>query len=199
MGILDIASGASVWRGYSYYKSGKVLAKQQLSETKFTGTVSGSNHAQYEVFIDIEHPRNRTATVRTLTESGSSASTRWRCSSPAFRRKPKNITGMSWNTRRRRSGSRRSWTRRSSPISTVFQSGSWRILYTIFSIPVRAGYSTNSSASTSTEYRWPIRAGKRRTRCSAPRPSRIRTQRRPRFPPPRLCKPAPSSGSARFV
>lgn len=57
MGILDIASGASVWRGYSYYKSGKVLAKQQLSETKFTGTVSGSNYAQYEVFIDIEHPR----------------------------------------------------------------------------------------------------------------------------------------------
>ena len=44
-----------------------------------------------------------------------------------------------------------------------------------------------------------IRAGKRRTRCSAPRPSQIRTQRRPRFPPPRLCKPAPSSGSARFV
>lgn len=57
MGILDIASGASVWRGYDYYKSGKVLAKQQLSETKFTGTLSGSNHAQYEVFIDIEHPR----------------------------------------------------------------------------------------------------------------------------------------------
>ena len=57
MGILDIASGASVWRGYSYYKNGKVLAKQQLSETKFTGTLSGSNHAQYEVFIDIEHPR----------------------------------------------------------------------------------------------------------------------------------------------
>lgn len=57
MGILDAASGASVWRGYDYYKSGKVLAKQQLSETKFTGTLSGSDHAQYEVFIDIEHPR----------------------------------------------------------------------------------------------------------------------------------------------
>ena len=44
-----------------------------------------------------------------------------------------------------------------------------------------------------------IRAGKRRTRCSAPRLSQIRTQRKPRFLPPRLCKPAPSSGSARFV
>ena len=44
-----------------------------------------------------------------------------------------------------------------------------------------------------------IKGDERRTRCSAPRLSQIRTQRRPRFLPPRLCKPAPSSGSARFV
>lgn len=44
-----------------------------------------------------------------------------------------------------------------------------------------------------------IKGDERRTRCSAPRLSQIRTRRRPRFPPPRLCKPAPPSGSARFV
>lgn len=58
MGLLNLASGISVWRGYEYYQiPKKVTAIQKCSETEFKGTVSGSNGEQYEVFIDIAHPR----------------------------------------------------------------------------------------------------------------------------------------------
>ncbi len=57
MGLLDVASGASVWRGYDYYKNGYVLAKSQLSETEFEGILRGSGNNQYQVFIDVGHPR----------------------------------------------------------------------------------------------------------------------------------------------
>lgn len=57
MGLLDLASGASAWRGYEYYKTGNVLTKIKLSETEYKGILQGSNNKSYEVFIDIEHPR----------------------------------------------------------------------------------------------------------------------------------------------
>ena len=57
MGLLNLASRASVWRGYEYYEDGCVTANTQASETEFNGIVQGSNNSYYEVFIDIEHPR----------------------------------------------------------------------------------------------------------------------------------------------
>ena len=57
MGLLDLASGASVWRGHEYYKDGNVLTKIKLSETEYKGVLQGSGKKGYEVFIDIEHPR----------------------------------------------------------------------------------------------------------------------------------------------
>ena len=33
MGLLDLASGASVWRGYEYYKDGSVLLKRKSPTT----------------------------------------------------------------------------------------------------------------------------------------------------------------------
>lgn len=57
MGLLDLASRASLWRGYEYYVDGKVLLKKSISDHEFAGTLSGSGNERYDVFIDIEHPR----------------------------------------------------------------------------------------------------------------------------------------------
>ena len=57
MGLLDLASAASAWRGYESYKASNVLTKIKLSETEYKGVLQGSDNKRYEVFIDIEHPR----------------------------------------------------------------------------------------------------------------------------------------------
>lgn len=49
MGLLDLASGASVWKGYEYYKANKVLSKTKVSETEFEGTLQGGNDNRYRV------------------------------------------------------------------------------------------------------------------------------------------------------
>lgn len=55
MGILNTASGNSVWRGYDYYKEGRVLSCEQIGETIFAGRVQGKN--VYSVAIDFLHIR----------------------------------------------------------------------------------------------------------------------------------------------
>ncbi len=43
MGLLDIASGSSVWRGLDYYKENKVVNYQKINEFLYRGDVTGSN------------------------------------------------------------------------------------------------------------------------------------------------------------
>ncbi len=57
MGLIDCASGNSLWRGYDYYKEKKVKAFVPTSDTTFRGIVGGSHGESYSVNIDIEHPR----------------------------------------------------------------------------------------------------------------------------------------------
>ena len=57
MGLLSMASGVSVWRGYEYYLNKKVISNKQIEEYKYEGQAKGSNEEAYNVFIDIEHPR----------------------------------------------------------------------------------------------------------------------------------------------
>lgn len=57
MGLLDCASAASLWRGYDYYNEKRATLYQKLSDTVFSGTVSGSGSASYKVEIDIAHPK----------------------------------------------------------------------------------------------------------------------------------------------
>ena len=57
MGLLDIASGNSFWRGYEYYKDGKVISYKKLSDSLYTGIVAGSRGKPYEVTINLEHPK----------------------------------------------------------------------------------------------------------------------------------------------
>lgn len=60
MGILDIASGKSVWRGYDYYMENRVLSYKTVNEKLIEGVVSGSYGEQYNVTVDILHAKRST-------------------------------------------------------------------------------------------------------------------------------------------
>lgn len=57
MGLINIASGNSTWRGLDYYKENKVSYYKKTSDSEYEGIVNGSNGKKYNVFMDIEHPR----------------------------------------------------------------------------------------------------------------------------------------------
>lgn len=57
MGLINIASGNSTWRGLDYYKENKVSDYKKINDSEYEGIVNGSNGKKYNVFMDIEHPR----------------------------------------------------------------------------------------------------------------------------------------------
>ncbi len=57
MGLIECASAASVWRGYDYFKNKKVVNFEELGESIYTATVSGSSSEPYSVEFHIDHPR----------------------------------------------------------------------------------------------------------------------------------------------
>ena len=59
MGLIDLASGASLWRGYDYYTGKKVLRHKKINDNTYSGKVSGSGK-DYDVTINLEHPRTST-------------------------------------------------------------------------------------------------------------------------------------------
>ncbi len=60
MGFIDIASSASAWRGYAYYKENKVLSINRVSASEYDGEVAGSSKIPYSVHIDVLHPKKST-------------------------------------------------------------------------------------------------------------------------------------------
>jgi len=60
MGLIEIASGNSVWRGMDYYNNKKVASVEKTSTTTYDGTVKGTK--LYHVHVDLEHPRKSTCT-----------------------------------------------------------------------------------------------------------------------------------------
>lgn len=60
MGLLEIASGQSVWRGMDYYDDKKVLSWKVTGDESYDGIVSGRNGHSYNVHIDKVHPRKST-------------------------------------------------------------------------------------------------------------------------------------------
>lgn len=62
MGILDIASGNSIWRGYYYFEEQKVSSFKKISNTLYKGVVSGSSNKQYDITLDTAHPKKSTCT-----------------------------------------------------------------------------------------------------------------------------------------
>ena len=62
MGLLDLASGNSYFRGYYYFKEGRVKEYRQEGTKQYTGVVDGSESNEYEVCLDLEHPKKSTCT-----------------------------------------------------------------------------------------------------------------------------------------
>ena len=60
MGLIEIASGNSVWRDMDYYNNKKVASVEKTSTTTYDGTVKGTE--LYHVHVDLEHPRKSTCT-----------------------------------------------------------------------------------------------------------------------------------------
>ncbi len=57
MGLIEIASNNSVWRGMDYYNNKKVVSWKTLENGVYEGMVAGSEGNTYAVHIDTEHPR----------------------------------------------------------------------------------------------------------------------------------------------
>ena len=57
MGLIETASGNSVWRGMDYYKNHKVISWNRSGNATYDGVVSGSEGKTYNVHIDTVHPR----------------------------------------------------------------------------------------------------------------------------------------------
>ena len=57
MGLMEVASGKSVYRGYEYYINNKVLFAEKADDSQYRGAVEGSADKPYEVLIDVIHPR----------------------------------------------------------------------------------------------------------------------------------------------
>ena len=62
MGLIELASGKSVWRGMDYYNEKKVISWDKIDDFTYDGKVSGSNGEIYDVHIDKEHQRKSTCT-----------------------------------------------------------------------------------------------------------------------------------------
>lgn len=62
MSFYSIASDKSIWRGYDYYKDGKIRFCDKITNTEFVGACAGSNGEEYEIYIDTEHPKRSTCT-----------------------------------------------------------------------------------------------------------------------------------------
>lgn len=60
MGLIDLASGNSLWRGIDYYQSKKVNNIKKTNDGEYDSIVSGTD--EYMVHIDINHPRKSTCT-----------------------------------------------------------------------------------------------------------------------------------------
>ncbi len=60
MGLLDVASGKSVWRGYDYYENNNVVSWEQSGTDIYDGVVLGSEGNRYTVHVDKVHPKRST-------------------------------------------------------------------------------------------------------------------------------------------
>jgi uncharacterized Zn finger protein len=58
MSLWSLASNRSLWRGYDYYREGKVSSYEKVAEGVFESHIEGSGIDPYHTVIDVTHPRN---------------------------------------------------------------------------------------------------------------------------------------------
>ncbi|MBQ3849767.1 MAG: hypothetical protein II747_04870 [Clostridia bacterium] len=54
MGLKEVASAASLWRGWDYYKESRVLKWEQTGENTYDGIVKGSEDNSYPYAVLIK-------------------------------------------------------------------------------------------------------------------------------------------------
>ena len=109
MGVLECASGASIWRGYDYFRENKVLDIEKTDENVYKATVSGSAKTPYAVELRIDHPGNRNVTALMPMAGESYASILWLHILPFVPMKRTHFTQSRWLMRRKRKGVKRSF------------------------------------------------------------------------------------------
>lgn len=57
MGLIDCASGNSIWRGYDYFKENKISKLVSTGDSIYEAEILGSCNETYHVLVDITHPR----------------------------------------------------------------------------------------------------------------------------------------------
>jgi hypothetical protein len=62
MGLIEIASNNSFWRGVDYYNRNMVISWNRCADNCYEGVVNGSNDEKYNVHVDKMHPRKSTCT-----------------------------------------------------------------------------------------------------------------------------------------
>ena len=60
MGLIEVASGSSVWRGMDYYNNKKVESWKEVEQGIYNGIVTGSGNNKYIVHVNKFHPRKST-------------------------------------------------------------------------------------------------------------------------------------------
>ena len=62
MGLIEVASGDSVWRGMDYYERKRVASWSKAGDGTYDGVVGGNDGNSYVVHVDKMHPRKSTCT-----------------------------------------------------------------------------------------------------------------------------------------
>ena len=60
MGLRELSSYKSLWRGYNYFIQGKVLEIDKISDHEFEAKVRNDENKIYNIHLDLNHPRKST-------------------------------------------------------------------------------------------------------------------------------------------
>lgn len=60
MGLKELSSYKSLWRGYNYYIQGKVVEIKKINNDEFDVKVSNDENKIYNIHLDLNHPRKST-------------------------------------------------------------------------------------------------------------------------------------------
>ena len=60
MGMLEICSNNSYWRGLDYFEDKRVKTLKQINQNEYEAEVEGTE--VYRVHLDVNHPRKSTCT-----------------------------------------------------------------------------------------------------------------------------------------
>lgn len=58
MGLIDLASSKSMWRGLDYYQNGNVIDVHNIEDSRYAAKVRNNADTVYDVIVDLDKVRN---------------------------------------------------------------------------------------------------------------------------------------------